>query len=107
MAFQRSDQQRGGRMVQGGVVELKGNRIGWWERAVFTKSPTDIPYTITAKYAHRPDLLAFDLYGRATLQWFIMQYNTVSDLYGDFNEGTVILLPTRSRLFGELLSKSV
>lgn len=107
MAFQRSDQQRGGRMVQGGTVELKGNRIGWWEREVFNKSPTDIAYTITAKYAHRPDLLAFDLYGRATLQWFIMQYNTISDLYEDFNEGTTILLPTRSRLFGELLSKSV
>jgi hypothetical protein len=105
-AYQRSDQQRGGRFVQGGKVDIKGNRLGWWERVVFPKSPTDISYTVTAKYAQRPDLLAFDLYGRATLQWFIMQYNTVSDVYEDFTEGTVITLPTRSRLFGELLSKS-
>jgi hypothetical protein len=106
MAFRRSDQQRGGRYVQGGTVELKGNKIGWWERKLFERSPTDIMYTITAKYANRPDLLAFDLYGRATMQWFIMQYNNVSDLYTDFNEGTIITLPTRGRLFGELLSKS-
>lgn len=106
-AYQRSDQQRGGRFVQGGKAEVKGKRLGWWERVVYEKSPTDITYTITAKYAQRPDLLAFDLYGRATLQWFIMQYNTVSDVYEDFTEGTVITLPTRSRLFGELLSKSV
>jgi hypothetical protein len=107
MALKRSDQQRGGRYVQGGTVELKGNKIGWWERKLFEKSPTDVVYNVTAKYANRPDLLAFDLYGRANLQWFVMQYNNISDLYQDFNEGTTIVLPTRGRLYGELLSKSV
>lgn len=106
MAFKRSDQQRGGRYVQGGTVELKGDKIGWWERRLYARSPTDITYTVTAKYANRPDLLAFDLYGRANLQWFIMQYNNVVDIYTDFNEGTSLVLPTRGRLFGELLSKS-
>lgn len=104
---QRSDQQSGGRFVQGGRADIKGTRLGWWERKVFTKSPTDIMYTVTAKYAHRPDLLAFDLYGRSTLQWFVMQYNNVSDLYEDFNEGKVIYLPTRGRLFSELLSSTL
>lgn len=106
MGFLRSDQQRGGRMVQGGSVDLIGNRLGWWERKLLPRSPTDITYTITAKYAHRPDLLAYDLYGRASLQWFVMQYNNVVDLYDDFGEGVEVILPTRARLFGELLSKS-
>jgi hypothetical protein len=106
MAFQRSDQQRGGRYVQGGTTTVKGNRIAWWERKVFAKSPTDIVYTISAKYANRPDLLAYDMYGKSTLQWFIMQYNAISDVYEDFNEGTVILLPDRGRLFSELLAGS-
>lgn len=104
--YQRSDQQNSGRFVQGGVVAINGNKLGWWERTIYSKSPTDITYVITAKYASRPDLLAFDLYGRAALQWFILQYNNVSDVFVDFTEGTSILLPTRSRLFGELLSKS-
>ncbi len=106
MAFKRSDQQRGGRFVQGGTAELRGNKLGWWERRTFSRSPTDITYTITSKYANRPDLLAYDLYGRANLQWFVMQYNSVLDVFTDFNVGTTIVLPTRSRLFGELLSKS-
>lgn len=105
-SFQRSDQQSGGRYVQGGTVDVKGNKLGWWEREIFTRSPTDITYTISAKYACRPDLLAYDLYGRSTLQWFVMQYNHVSDVFEDFKEGTTIVLPTRARLYGELLSKS-
>lgn len=103
---QRSDQQTGGRYVQGGTVDVNGRRLGWWERKVFTKSPTDIPFTITSQYARRPDKLAYDLYGRASLQWFIMQYNNISDLNVDFLVGAKITLPTASRLFSELLTKS-
>lgn len=104
--FQRSDRQAGSRYVTGGTVDVKGNKLGWWERKKFPTSQTDVEYIITAKYAHRPDLLAFDLYGKPSLQWFIMQYNNIVDLYDDFNEGKRLLLPTKSRLFGELLSNS-
>lgn len=107
MAFKRSDLQRDGRYRQGGTSSIRGGKISWWERKSFARSPTDVTYVVTAKYANRPDLLAFDVYGRANMQWFIMQYNNVSDLYTDFNEGAVISLPTRGRLFGELLSGSV
>lgn len=106
MSIKRSDQQRGGRYVQGGSVTLNGDRLGWWERAIYTTSPTDIPYVITARYARRPDLLAYDVYGQANLQWFILQYNSVTDLNEDFIVGVEIMLPTKARLFGELLSKS-
>ena len=103
----RSDQASGGRYVQGGSVELKGLRLGWWERKIYAKSPLDIPFIVTSKYARRPDKLAYDMYGQANLQWFIMQYNNMSDLNEDFTVNTQIVLPTKSRLFGELLSKSL
>lgn len=83
-----------------------GNRLGWWERKIFEKSTSDVPFTITPKYQYRPDRLAYDLYGRANLQWFVLQYNNVIDLHIDFAVGKTIILPTKSRLFTELLSKT-
>ena len=106
MAFKRSDQQASGRFVQGGTAELKGNRLGWWERKILPKSSSDVEYIVTRKYAGRPDLLAYDMYGRASLQWLVMQFNNVSDIHVDFIEGTKIMLPTRSRVFGELLTRA-
>lgn len=105
-AMQRSDQQRQGRYVQGGTVTVVGgDKLGWWERKVLPRSTSDIPFTITPKYEYRPDRLAYDIYGRANLQWFVLQYNNIVDLYTDFTVGKTIVLPTRARLFAELLSK--
>lgn len=105
MTFRRSDQQRTGRYSQGGTIELHGNAIAWWERQVYPKSETDISYTISPIYARRPDLLANDLYGTPILQWFILQYNTIVDINNEFVEGNKLILPTKARLFGELLTR--
>lgn len=103
----RSDQQAGSRYKQGGDVTIvDGNKLGWWERKIMPKSTTDITFTVTAEYQYRPDKLAYDVYGRANLQWFVLQYNNVTDLFRDFAVGSVIVLPTKSRLYMELLSKS-
>lgn len=104
----RSDQLSSGRYVQGGEVTVtnNGSRLGWWERTVFDKSTSDVPFKITAKYRYRPDRLAYDVYGRADYQWVILQYNNVVDLFTDFDVGVIISLPTTERLFSELLSKS-
>jgi hypothetical protein len=103
MAARRSNQRRDGRYVFGGVVEQKGTRLGWWERKPMPKSHSDVPYTISKQHAGRPDLLAYDVYGRANLMWVILQYNSITDINLEFVEGTEILLPTVQRLFGELL----
>lgn len=104
----RSDQQSQGRYVQGGDVTVTGGgrRLGWWERKIFPKSVSDVPFTVTPKYQYRPDRLAYDIYGNSELQWFVMQYNNVVDLFVDFAVGKTIVLPTKSRLYTELLSKS-
>lgn len=100
----RSDQQLTGRYVQGGTNTISYGRLGWWERIIFPKDNSDVKITLTSKYHKRPDLLAFDIYGSATLGWFILQYNTIVDIPEEFVQGTVVLLPTKSRLT-ELLSK--
>ena len=64
----------------------------------------DIKMVVTKRYAGRPDLVAYDVYGRTTLMWVVLQYNTILDITEDFVEGTQITLPTRSRLFSELLT---
>jgi hypothetical protein len=102
----RSDQQNGGRYQKGGTSEVVNGGIRWWERRIYKKSPTDIKYTIPRRYQHRPDLLAYDLYGKASMQWFILQYNTIIDIMDEFVEGAEIYLPTTARLYGEILSSS-
>lgn len=100
---QQSNKQPGGRYSQGGKVDDFVDRLGWWERKVFPPSSTDVSLTLTAEYNRRPDVLAYDLYGKAGLQWFILQYNTISDIT-TFEQGLTIIVPTRARLFNELLS---
>lgn len=102
----RSDQQRTSRYAKGGTSEVSGDRIKYWERKIFQTSPTDIPFTITSRYNLRPDLLAADLYGKDSLMWFVLQYNNIVDPVTEFVEGAQIVLPTRKRLYSELLSSA-
>lgn len=62
--------------------------------------PDDILFTITPSYANRPDLLAFDLYGEATLWWVFIQRNldVLQDPIFDFVPGKQIYLPKASSL---------
>lgn len=105
MAFARSD-QNASRYARGGATAVKGNKLGWWERKVYKRSPTDIPLTISPRYHQRPDLLAADLYGNDNLMWFVLQYNAIVDTHTEFVQNAQIILPTRTRLYTELLSVS-
>ena len=60
----------------------------------------DYKYTIENQYRHRPDLLAYDLYGNAKLWWVFVQRNmsVIKDPIYDFEPGTVIYLPKKSNL---------
>lgn len=60
----------------------------------------DFRYMIENQYKHRPDLLAFDLYGNAKLWWVFAQRNmeTIRDPIYDFEPGTVIYLPKKSNV---------
>ncbi len=60
----------------------------------------DFRYVIENQYRHRPDLLAYDLYGNAKLWWVFVQRNmsVIKDPVYDFEPGTVIYLPKKSNL---------
>lgn len=60
----------------------------------------DFLYTIEGQYRHRPDLLAFDLYGDPSLWWVFVQRNmsVIKDPIYDFEPGVKIHLPKKSNL---------
>jgi hypothetical protein len=60
----------------------------------------DYLYVIENQYKHRPDLLAYDLYGNARLWWVFVQrnMNTIKDPIYDFEPGVQIYIPKRSNL---------
>jgi hypothetical protein len=60
----------------------------------------DVLYTIQVQYTHRPDLLAFDMYGDKNLWWVYAQRNleTLKDPIYDFEAGTEIFVPKGPKL---------
>lgn len=60
----------------------------------------DYVYTIENQYKHRPDLLAYDLYGESKLWWVFIQRNMeiLKDPIYDFVPGTDIYLPKKRNL---------
>lgn len=60
----------------------------------------DFLYTIENQYKHRPDLLAYDVYGSPKLWWVFVQRNmsVIKDPIFDFVPGTKIYLPKKSNL---------
>ena len=64
----------------------------------------DFAYTIEIQYKHRPDLLAFDLYGNPNLWWVFVQRNMeiLKDPIYDFAPGVQIQLPKLSNLKTDL-----
>lgn len=104
MANKKSTEDVRSRYVQGGTTEVFSNRIGWWERRNYTKSSTDFEQIITTKYHKRPDLMAFDLYGRADYFYIILMYNNILDVNEEFVSGKTLILPTRERIMFEFSS---
>lgn len=60
----------------------------------------DFRYVIESQYRHRPDLLAYDLYGNPKLWWVFVQRNmdVIKDPIYDFETGTTIYIPKKSNL---------
>ena len=69
-----------------------------------TKIASDKEYTVDRIYHHRPNLLAFDLYGDAKLWWVFAARNpnALKDPLFDFVAGVTIFLPTKATLVADL-----
>lgn len=55
----------------------------------------DVRYTVEPQYTHRPDLLAYDLYGDKNLWWVFAQRNmdVIKDPIYDLEPGIEIFIP--------------
>lgn len=100
-----SIQEKYSRYSQGGSTDVHPNRLGWWEREVIPTADDDIEVKITSRYEGRPDLIAFDLYGKASLTWVILQFNNILDINTEFVKGKVIKAPTYQRVFFDIVTK--
>lgn len=103
MPKRKSTENKDSRFVQGGTTTIHPNRLGWWDRRTFEKADDDIIINIAAKYANRPDLMAFDLYGKASYMWIVLQYNNIIDINDEFVQGKEIRLPSPARVAFEFL----
>ena len=68
------------------------------------KAATDVEYQIDAVYKHRPDMLAYDLYGDAKLWWVFTSRNpnVLQDPVFDFTPGQRIFIPKKETLVSTL-----
>lgn len=102
-----SVKKKNSRYVQGGVSEVGERFIRWWERDVLPRDViSDFSFDIINVYAGNPDLIAYDYYGRDDLGWLVLQYNNVVDINEELAVGKTVILPSRDRVFYELLSRS-
>jgi hypothetical protein len=76
------------------------NYLGILSIRPVSSEPDDFLYIIEPQYSHRPDLLAYDLYGTSKLWWVFIQRNldVLQDPIYDFIPGVEIYIPKRSGL---------
>jgi hypothetical protein len=63
--------------------------------------------SLIAVYDRRPDLLAYDVYGRADFEWVILQYNNIVDVNEEFVTGATIIMPNRMRIIGDIMTNNL
>lgn len=102
-----SVENNNGRYVQGGLVDVFPNRLGWWNRYDIPKHPTDIRVNITKDTDKRPDLVSNDIYQTPNLAWLVLQYNDIVDINQQFLSGRQIMLPSNQRVKLSILTRSV
>jgi len=95
------------RMLNGGDTDIKGNKLGWWERKDFEKNiNTDIRIIIPQIFNKRPDLLAYRIYRNPNLFWLILQYNNIVDLEEEFVAGREIFVPSPKRALSGMVNNN-
>ena len=99
----RSTLKKYSRFAQGGTVDIFKKRLGWWEKFIINKNNADdIIFEVTSKFSNRADRISYELYGRADLDWLILQYNNIIDINEELTVGKILKAPSKNRVFYEL-----
>jgi hypothetical protein len=74
--------------------------IGPYAHRRIPRSSDDRPIVLEAKHEYRPDVLALELYGTASLWWVFMlrNMNVIRDPLNDFTVGKIIFAPSMGTL---------
>ena len=85
-------------------TKLFGNFLDVMINRTVTPTADDVLYEIDKVYEYRPDMLAFDMYGNASLWWVFAQRNpnALKDPLFDFRAGVQIYIPKKSTLQQDL-----
>lgn len=80
--------------------------IGSWNRPSWILARPDEryihKYMVPSGYAGRPDLIALAVYNVDDLDWVLLTFNNVSNVFGWPKAGTVIEIPDESIIFPSL-----
>ena len=81
-----------------------GNFLDIMKNRPVPKNKSDTLFRINATYQYRPDLLAYDLYGKSALWWVFAARNpnVIRDPIYDFQIGKVIYIPNGQVLLSSL-----
>ena len=93
------------RYVHGGDTTVLENRLGWWERTDIEERQDDNDFLVTGQFVGRPDLIAFEQYGKANYAWLVLQYNNIVDLSEELVEGAILTLPSQRRVVTGIMVK--
>jgi hypothetical protein len=86
------------------ATPIRENFLDIFEIRTIAAEEDDFLYKIEAQYTHRPDLLAYDLYGTSRLWWVFIQRNmdVLQDPIYDFVPGVKIFIPKKDSLLASL-----
>jgi hypothetical protein len=78
------------------VTKMKSSHLDYLTPPAIVLDSDKSQYIIDAKYGHRPDKLAYDLYGTAKLWWVFAAINRdkLEDPVWDFVPGLQITVPS-------------
>lgn len=80
--------------------------VGSWQRPTWAVTRPDAQkihkYKVPSNYEGRPDLIALELYNSDRLDWVLLAFNNVIDVFGWPKAGTVLEYPDESVVFPTL-----
>jgi hypothetical protein len=96
---------RSSRYSKGGTVKTSTQvGLGFWERLEIPKHPSDLIYFVERDTEFRIDKISSYFYGDSRYWWVIAQINNILDPYLEITSGRMLVIPSKSRLFSEIIT---
>jgi len=88
---------------EAGPTSSTGRFLDFYERIIIEEADDDTVFTIPLSMEGRPDKISYLFYGDPRYMWVILMRNNIDDPFSELLAGNRILIPSLTRLFGEIL----